>query len=220
MSSSPSAAQPFVGDAAFDFEQLAPPPRRERPPTMDEAHRRAEAVIAQAHSEANAIREQARREGYAEGMVAGRADLRQLGEPAVQALSEAVDRMRELQAQAADAVERQAAVLAIEVAEKVVAGAIEVAPERVLEVVRGALRAVVDRERLVIQVNPEDLEIVREGLDELRGSLGGIEHIDVQEERRVQRGGAVIRTSVGEVDANIRTKLDRAREAVVKELGS
>ena len=110
--------------------------------------------------------------------------------------------------------------LAMDIAEKVVAGAIEVEPERVLDVVRGALRAVVERERLVILVNPKDLEIVREGLDELRGSLGGIGHVDVQEERRVQRGGAVIRTSVGEVDANISTKLDRAREAVMQELGS
>jgi flagellar assembly protein FliH len=220
MNSSPSAAEAFAADAAFDFEQLAPPPRRERPPTMDEAHRRAEAIIAQAHSEANAIREQARREGFAEGLVAGRAELRELGEPAVQALASAVDAVRAFEAQAADSVEQHAVTLAVEIAEKVVAGAIEVEPERVLDVVRGALRAVVDRERLVIQVNPEDLDIVREGLDELRGALGGIEHIDVQEERRVQRGGALIRTSVGEVDANIRTKLDRAREAVVKELGA
>jgi len=36
----------------------------------------------------------------------------------------------------------------------------------------------------------------------------------------VMRGGAVVRTVVGEVDANIRSKLDRAREAVLKELGS
>jgi flagellar biosynthesis/type III secretory pathway protein FliH len=87
-------------------------------------------------------------------------------------------------------------------------------------VVRGALRAIVERERLVIQVHPDDLDIVREGLDELTGSLGGIEHVEVQEERRVPRGGAVVRTAVGEVDATIRTKLDRAREAVVQELGS
>src|SRR3954451_7743095 len=216
MSSSPSAAS--FGAASFDFEQLAAPPRRERPPTMDEAHRRAEAIIAQAHSEANAIRDQARREGFAEGLVAGRAELRQIGEPAVQALATAVEAVRAFEAQAADSVEEQAVTLAVEIAEKVVAGAIAAGPGRVLDGVRGALRAVVDRERLVIQVNPEDLEIVREGLDELRGSLGGIGHIDVQEERRVQRGGALIRTSVGEIDANIRAKLDRAREAVVKEL--
>jgi flagellar assembly protein FliH len=186
---------------------------------MDEAQRRAQAVIAQAHAEAQAIREQARREGFAEGMVAGRAELRQLGEPAVQALATAVDQLRDFEGQAAESVEHQAVTLAMDIAEKVVAGAIEVEPERVLDVVRGSLRAVVERERLVIQVNPDDLDIVREGLDELTGSLGGIEHVDVQEERRVQRGGAVIRTAVGEVDANIRSKLDRAREAVMAELG-
>src|SRR4051812_19818592 len=216
MSSSPSAAQ----NAAFDFEQLAPPPRVERPPSMDEAHDRARAIIAAAESQAAAIREQARREGYAEGMVAGRADLKQLAEPAVHALSEAAARVREFQLEAAESVEREAVVLALEIAEKVVAAAIEVQPERVLDVVRGALRALVDRERLVIQVNPEDLEIVREGLDELTGALGGIEHVEVQEERRVQRGGAVIRTGVGEIDANIRSKIDRAREATLQELGS
>jgi flagellar assembly protein FliH len=217
MSSSPSAAP---SDAAFDFEQLAPPPRVEKPPSLKEAQSRAQSLVAAAEAEAQSIRERARREGYAEGMVAGRADLRQLAEPAVDALSEAAERVREFQAQAADSVERQAAVLAMDIAEKVVAGAIDVEPERVLDVVRGALRAIVERERLVIQVNPQDLEIVREGLDELTGALGGIEHVEVQEERRVMRGGAVVRTVVGEVDANIRTKLDRAREAVLKELGS
>src|SRR3954468_23487035 len=222
MSSSPSAAGQGVSqaDAAFDFEQLTPPPRVERPPSMSEAHDRARAIIAAAEAQAQSIREQARREGYAEGMVAGRADLRQLGEPAVQALSEAADRVREFEAEAADSVERQAVVLAMDIAEKVVAGAIEAEPERVLDVVRGALRAIVERERLVIQVNPDDLDIVREGLDELTGALGGIEHVEVQEERRVPRGGAIVRTVVGEVDANIRAKLDRAREAVLKELGS
>ena len=186
---------------------------------MDDAHDRARAIIANAEAQAQAIREQARREGYAEGMVTGRADLRQLGEPAVEALSEAIQRMRELEARTADAVEHHAVVLAIEIAEKVVAGAIEVEPERVLDVVRGALRAIVERERLVIHVNPEDLEIVREGLDELTGALGGIEHVDVQEERRVPRGGCVVRTTVGEVDARIDTKLEQAREAVMAELG-
>jgi flagellar biosynthesis/type III secretory pathway protein FliH len=101
-----------------------------------------------------------------------------------------------------------------------VAGAVEVEPERVLDVIRGALRALVERERVVIQVNPEDLAIVREGLDELAGSLGGMEHVEVQEERRVARGGAVVRTSVGEVDAKIRTKLDRAQAAVEAQLRS
>ena len=206
--------------SAFDFEQLSPPPRVEKPRSMDDAHDRARAIVAAAEAQAAAIRDQARRDGHAEGVAAGRDELRQLGGPAVQALTEAAARVRDLEAQTADALERQAVVLAMDIAEKVVAGAIDVEPERVLDVVRGALRAIVERERIVIQVNPDDLEIVRGALAELTGALGGIEHVEVQEERRVQRGGAVVRTVVGEVDANIRTKLDRAREAVLKGLGA
>lgn len=213
MSSSPSAA-----DAAFDFEQLAPAPEQRRPPSTAEAQSRAQVIVARAEAEADRIRNEARQQGFAEGMVAGRDQLRSVAEPLVDALSQAVEELRVLQANAADMVERDAIVLAMEVAEKVVGGAIAVEPERVLDVVRGALRAIVERERIVIQVNPEDLAIMREGLDELAGSLGGIEHVEVQEERRVKRGGAAVRTSVGEIDANITTKLERARAAVEEQL--
>ena len=215
MSSSPRAA-----DAAFDFEQLAPAPQKRKPVSVEEARSRAQVIVARAEAEAERIRNEARQQGFAEGMVSGRDQLRETAEPIVDALSHAVGELRELQGAAADQVERDAVLLAMEIAEKVVAGAIAVEPERVLDVVRGALRAIVERERIVILVNPEDLAIMREGLDELAGSLGGIEHVEVQEERRVKRGGALVRTGVGEIDANISTKLQRAREAVEEQLGA
>jgi flagellar assembly protein FliH len=214
MSSSPEAASA----AAFDYEQLAPAQQLERVPSMAEASSRARALVAAAEAEAERIRQEAAQQGYSEGFEAGRADARAELGPALSALAEAIEALRELEAQAADAVEQQAVGLAVEIAEKVVAGAIAVQPERVLDVVRGALRAIVERERLVIQVNPEDLALVNDGMEEVAGSLGGIEHVDVQEERRVPRGGVVVRTSVGVVDARIATKLDRAREAVEEQL--
>ena len=55
-------------------------------------------------------------------------------------------------------------------------------------------------------------------MDDLRGSLGGIEHCEVQAERRVSRGGAVVRTPDGDVDARVETKLKRAREVVEEAL--
>jgi flagellar biosynthesis/type III secretory pathway protein FliH len=206
---SPDATIP----GAFDFEQLAPPPRRHAP-SMAEAGSRAQAIVAAAEADAERIREVARQQGHAEGFEAGRAEAHADLEPAFAALSGAVERLREMEAAAADAVEAQAAELAVQIAEKVLAGTIAVEPERVLDVVRGALRAIVERERITILVNPDDLAIVREGLDEITGQLGGIEHVDVQEERRVGRGGTIVRTAVGEVDARVATKLDRAREAV------
>ena len=68
-------------------------------------------------------------------------------------------------------------------------------------------------------VNPDDLELVREAMGGVVAALGGIEHCEVQAERRVGRGGAVVRTPDGDVDARVETKLERAREVVDRGAG-
>jgi flagellar assembly protein FliH len=103
-------------------------------------------------------------------------------------------------------------------AEQALAAAVAVDPERVLSVVRGALRRIVERERVNVLVSPDDLEMVREHLAGVIAELGGVEHCEVQAERRVPRGGAVVRTAEGEVDATLETKLERASEVLESEL--
>jgi flagellar assembly protein FliH len=212
MSSSRSAR------AGFDFEQLTPSAPREPAPSLEAAAAQARALVASAEAEADRIREEARAAGHEAGFAAGRDEARAELAPVAAALAEAVRALSELQQQAADRVEREAVELSVHIAERVVGGAIEVQPERLLDVVRGALRTIVEREQVVVLVHPDDLDLLRESVTEVTGSLGGIEHIEVQEERRVARGGAIVRTSFGEVDARLETKLERAREAVAAEL--
>ena len=177
------------------------------------------AVVESARAEADAIRETARAEGFAAGHAEGAAAAQAMAQahlvPAVQALHAAAEAVS---AELADQAEARAVDLALELAEKVVAGAIAAQPERVLDVVRGALRCFVERERIQVLVNPEDLGLVRGAIDDLAAELGGIERVEVQEERRIGRGGAIVRTSATQVDASIRTKLDRAREVITSEL--
>ena len=115
---------------------------------------------------------------------------------------------RHPQAELAIELERRAVELGLALAGKVVGGALSVQPELVIESVTGALRGIVERERVTVLVNPDDLEIVREAMDGLRASLGGIDHCVVEAERRVGRGGCIVRTPVGDVDA---TRRDQAR---------
>ena len=105
-------------------------------------------------------------------------------------------------------------------AEKILGAAVAVDPELVVEAVRGALRGLVERERVTVLVHPDDLELVRGAMGGLVATLGGIEHCEVQAERRVGRGGAVVRTPDGDVDARVETKLERAREVVEAALGA
>jgi flagellar assembly protein FliH len=182
------------------------------------------AVVEAARAEADQIREQARAEGFAaghaEGAAAAHAHARAELAPALQALHTAVQSLEAERGALAERVEAGAVELAFELAAKVVNGAVEAQPERVLDVVRGALRCFMDRERVQILVHPDDLGMVREAIDEVTGELGGVEHVEVQEERRLARGGAIVRTATAQVDAGLHTKLDRAREVVYAELHS
>jgi flagellar assembly protein FliH len=173
-------------------------------------------AMARAEADAAAIREAARAEGFAAGQAEAIAAL----EPALAALQQAAAAVQADRVAAAARLERQAVELALMLAEKVLAGAIAVEPERVVESVRGALRGLVERERITVLVHPDDLELVRETMDGVRATLGGIEHCEVQAERRVARGGCVVRTPDGDIDARVETKLQRAREVVEQALGA
>jgi flagellar biosynthesis/type III secretory pathway protein FliH len=222
MSSSSSAtaeSSGFVKDT-FAFDQLPPAPPTARRVDTQVARNEAAAIIASAEAEAAGIRERARAEGHAEGYAAGRAEAGEQAAPAVQALVEALVQAQAERERAADEVEAAAVELGLQIAEKALTTALSIQPERVVDMVRGALRCLVDRERVTIQVHPDDLEIVREAVDSLVRQLGGIDHIEVQEERRVQRGGAIVRSTAGEIDARMKTKLDKAREILEHELAS
>ncbi len=198
--------------AEFDFEALEPvaPPR----PPVEQAQAAAD-LLADAQMQAAAIHAEAQAEGFA----AGRADAMASLEPALAALSAAVESVRAEQAAAAEALERRAVELGLALASKIVAGTLSVEPERVVDAVQGALRGIVERERITVLVNPDDMEIVSEAIEGVRASLGGIEHCVVEAERRVARGGCIIRTPVGDVDARVETKLERAGEVVAAALG-
>ena len=197
--------------AEFDFETLepiAPPvaPADQAAAVMD--------VRAEARAEADALREAARAEGYA----AGRAEAMASLEPALAALGGAVEAVRAEQVASAEALERRAVELGLALASKIIAGTIAVEPERVIDAVQGALRGIVERERVIVMVNPDDLEIVQGAAEELKATLGGIDHCVIEAERRVGRGGCIVRTPVGDVDARIETKLERATEVVAAAL--
>ncbi len=198
--------------AEFDFETLepiAPPvaPADQAAAVMD--------VLAEARAEADALREAARAEGYAAGQAEAMGSL----EPALAALGGAVEAVRAEQADHADALERRAVELGLALASKIIAGTLAVEPERVIDAVQGALRGIVERERITVLVNPDDMEIVSGAIEGVKASLGGIEHCVVEAERRVARGGCIVRTPVGDVDARVDTKLERAAEVISAALG-
>jgi flagellar assembly protein FliH len=194
---------------AFELPTLEPPPGLSA--YAAPAGREPEIDLA---AEAQAARDA----GHEAGFQAGLREAQDQMAAGIAALQTAVAEVTAERERVAGAVEAAAIELGLRIAEQALAAAVEVRPEAVVDVVRGALRRLVERDRVTILVNPEDLDLVRGASDALMAELGGIEHCDVQAERRVARGGAIVRTVEGEVDATLATKLARARESLEEEL--
>ena len=201
----------------FSFEVLEPlaepEPRAGRQPGATGALTAAE-ELALERAESDQLRQAACEQGYQEGFASGHARALEEATAGAAALAAAGIALHEEAAAAATRLEEEAVRLALSLAEKVVAAALDVHPELVVEAVRHALRGVVERERITVLVNPADLPLVSGAMAGIQAEMGGIEHWEVQAERRVARGGAVVRHAHGDVDAQLEAKFRRAREVV------
>lgn len=195
---------------SYAFRQLDAPPAGTSNGIAD--------VLSAVRAEAEQIRAQAWAAGETEGRAAGLAAARTEAAPAIAAIAAAVGAISELRDQVLAELEQDAVEMAMQLAEQILAGVISVEPERVIDVGRNALRHLSDRRRVTVVVNPEDLELVSECVEQLQSELGGIEHLGVQSDRRIGRGGAIARTDSGEIDSGLDAQLGRAREIVAAAL--
>lgn len=214
MSRRPPLRGAALADGPLAVPLRPPPPaptEHEDPEDLLAAARaEARALVDAARAEADAVRERARREGEAAGRAEGMASV----EGAVAAASEMALALHARQREIEEAAVREATVLAVEVAAKVVRAEVAARPERVADVLRGAIRRAADRSRLVARVNPADLAACREAAPALMADMGGIAALDVVDDPRVDRGSCVLETTAGDVDATFESQLARVLEAL------
>lgn len=160
-------------------------------------------------AELAALREAARAEGYAEGMAAGRVEGEQACARMKQLAESFSSTLDNLDFRLADMVLE----LALDVARQVVVGELAARPERILDVVNVALRQMAETSREArLLLNPDDAALVRPHLDQVldRNRLRIVEDI------RIVRGGCLIETAQGDLDATLPARWRQ----VVQVLGS
>ncbi|HZR99613.1 MAG TPA: FliH/SctL family protein [Chloroflexota bacterium] len=120
--------------------------------------------------------------------------------------------------QFARALEEQLVELALAVAAKVVAREVERDPALVVGVVRDTLAELQDATIVRLRVHPDDHALVAPHWERLRQQRGAEQGLLVADER-VQRGGCIVETAVGRVDAQLDTRLAQVAEtfAAVRE---
>ena len=188
-------------------------PARERLEAMVAAARQA---IVEAHAAADRVRDDARAEGRElgrrEGLELGRREGLELGLAAAAELRDTLalllrDLEQHREKLRSDA-ERHLARLAVAVAERVVKAHVAADPQTVQRNVAAALELVAACDDLRVALAPQDVEAVRASLPDLAGTFQAAGHIHLEADERIARGGCLLRTAGGEIDATIQTQLD------------
>jgi len=209
-----------LSDLAGQARQMTERARAEAQRIRDQAERDAEQRRADAT-------EQGYNEGFAkgkqEGIEAGRTEARdevldtfkpQL-EQLIDSWSQALQQWEQSRSDMLLQAREDVLTFAFELAAKVVGRTIEHDPSVVQEQVAEALALLNQPTAVTIVAHPDDHELIQEVLSPLLEQLTCCQHADLRADESMTRGGCIVRTAGGSVDATIETQLSRIAEALL-----
>ncbi|MGE5192884.1 MAG: FliH/SctL family protein [Deltaproteobacteria bacterium] len=214
-------ARKLGGSAAFNFDDL----RRQCEEYIDGARRQGQQLLAQAGAEADEIR----RRAHAEGVALGRRDALDSARPFVEArVAELVARETQQQLRtvlpafqaAAEALhverdrwvaawEAAAVKLSAAIAGRILRHELSRRPELALPIIREALQLAAGQPQIRLHLNPHDLAQLEDCGAEAVGRLAAIGEATLVPDETIARGGCLVETRHGVIDARLETQLER-----------
>ena len=162
------------------------------PAQLLDARARANALLAAARQDAERMREAAREQGRQ----AGRAEL-------------AGELLRTTQAheQAVAALEPQAIAIALQAAKQLLGAEVSARPEQIRAIVAPLLARLRRARTLVLRVHPDDRPALESWLQAAQARGAAPAELSLESDAALTRGGCVLRSEIGTLDARVETQL-------------
>ena len=109
-------------------------------------------------------------------------------------------------------VEDAVLMLAMNIADQVIKSEITLNGKSILDQAREAIRHLTGVERIRIRINPEDEKILRQYRSELIAASDSVKEIIFDVDESITRGGCIIESESGNVDATIETQMKKILE--------
>lgn len=175
-----------------------------------EAHeikRQAEEEAARIIDEANEQVAEIRERGYEEGKQEGLAQF-------TKEIAGALLKVREIE----ESLEGQYIGLIKACCEKIIGQELKQHPESIVGVVRLALAEARQQREIIVRVHPDDVAALERSKGKLLEMLARANTIEVRADASVTRGGCVVVTELGTIDATLERQLDALAQALGAEL--
>ena len=192
-----------------------------------EAEDQGHALVEQARQEAARLEQEARdriaaleketsnkgfEEGRQAGFQAGEAEVKRLVERLHVVLTAAIEKRNQIIEES----ESQLINLVLQISQKVIKVLSENQKNVVINNVIQALRKLKSRGAVVIRVNLADLELTTQHTQDFLKVVENVKSVTVLEDSTVDKGGCVIETDFGEIDARISSQLQEIEERILE----
>jgi len=174
-------------------------------------------ILAEARLEAERKVQEAYAEGLHRGQQAGEEKFRASVGEAAESLGSVGEALSQGRAQFLEEMERAVVALAQAVSKRVLQRETRHADFELLRnTVRSAVNELLDRERVTVRLNPEDLQALKDQNVSLLDEFDGVPELDVSPDASVGRGGCVLETDSLHVDARLDTQLNKIFDALLE----
>jgi flagellar assembly protein FliH len=151
-------------------------------------------------------------EGHAKGYDEGKAEVQRLVESLHSIITKAIEKRNEIIEEA----ETQIINLVLLIVKKVIKVISENQKNVVINNVVQALRKLKSRGDVVIRVNLADLELTSEHVKDFMKMVENVKSVTILEDSSVDRGGCIIETDFGQIDARISSQLHEIEERILE----
>jgi flagellar assembly protein FliH len=183
---------------------------------LGEAKRRAEDLEHEINQKVEQIEREAlergQKEGREKGFQEGREEVNRLVERLHKVITQAIDKRGQIIEEA----ETQVVNLVLLMTRKVIKVISENQKNVVINNVVQALRKLKSRGDVVIRVNLADLELTTEHTNDFLSMVENVKSISVLEDSSVDRGGCIIETDFGQIDARISSQIHEIEEKILE----
>jgi flagellar assembly protein FliH len=197
-----SEADAIIDGAQRDAEAL-----------LTDAHARARSMIDDAGARAEQIAENARRAAHEAGHAAGTQQAEREMSELLATMRNLIEMARAERHKIIESAEPELVKLAMGIAERVLHQQIALDRNVVVEMAKVAISRLIERDSVTVRVNPADLERMREHREDVL-AMGDVKNVRIIEDQRVDRGGVVVETDAGSVDARVQTQLAEVKKVL------
>jgi flagellar assembly protein FliH len=200
-----SQAQKIRQDAEEEAQRLVAEAERRVAELEASAQARLEAAVREAAK-------QGRDEGKEEGFKEGRAEVQRL----IERLHIVLDRAMVKRGEILDEAEAQVVELVLLVSKKIVKVISENQKSVVVQNIAQAMRKLKTKSDVIIRVNLADLELASEHIKDFISLSENAKQLSIIEDSTVDKGGCIIETDFGEIDARISSQFHELEEKILE----